>query len=230
MVTPSSDYVLHDGDTLRAKFEGPCVPDPTVPVIELTPAWIDQLCARLPEMPAARAERFVAQHGMSAEEAAFLSADPEMAGYFEALVDQEIAPRMAMHWLTTQVLPALKSRGLDLDTSPVPPARLAALLRLLAQDRVNAGAAREVLARLFDSAQSPEASVRERGFDQVSDPEALDRLVEGVLAAQPAAVADFQAGQGKALGFLIGQVMQASGGKANPKVIRELLARKLGPA
>jgi aspartyl-tRNA(Asn)/glutamyl-tRNA(Gln) amidotransferase subunit B len=215
---------------MRAKFEGPCVPDPTVPVIELTPAWIDQLCARLPEMPAARAERFVAQHGMSAEEAAFLSADPEMAGYFEALVDQEIAPRMAMHWLTTQVLPALKSRGLDLDTSPVPPARLAALLRLLAQDRVNAGAAREVLARLFDSDQSPEAIVRERGFDQVSDPEALDRLVEGVLAAQPAAVADFQAGQGKALGFLIGQVMQASGGKANPKVIRELLARKLGPA
>ncbi len=88
-------------------------------------------------------------------------------------------------------------------------------------------AAREVLGRLFDSDESPEAIVSAQGFRQVSDQAALDALIDRVLAAQPAAVADVGKGQGKAMGFLVGQVMQASGGKANPKVIRELLVKKL---
>jgi aspartyl-tRNA(Asn)/glutamyl-tRNA(Gln) amidotransferase subunit B len=213
---------------MRAKFEGPCVPDPSVPVIELTPEWIEKMRARLPEMPAARADRFVKQHGLTPEEARFLSSDLEVAGYFEALIKEGIAPRTSMHWLTTQLIPAVKERGQELSSSPVTPARLAALLKMLSQDEINANAAREVLVHLFDSDESPEAIVSARGFRQVSDAGALASLIEKVLAAQPAAVADVRKGQGKAMGFLVGQVMQASGGKANPKVIRELLAKKLG--
>ena len=213
---------------MRAKFEGPCVPDPAVPVIELSSDWIEKMRSRLPEMPAVKAERFVAQHGLTGEEAMFLSSDPEVAGYFEALIGQGIAPRTAMHWLTTQLLPAVKERGLELGTSPVTPTRFAALLKMLSQDEINANAAREVLVHLFGSDETPEAIVAARGFRQVSDTTALDSLIEKVLAAQPAAVADVKKGQGKAMGFLVGQVMQASGGKANPKAIRELLAKKLG--
>jgi len=213
---------------MRAKFEGPCVPDPSVPVIELTPEWIEKMRSRLPEMPAARADRFVKQHGLTGEEARFLSSDLEVAGYFEALIGQGIAPRTAMHWLTTQLLPAVKERGQELSSSPVTPARFARLLKMLSQDEINANAAREVLVHLFDSDEAPEAIVSARGFRQVSDHAALDSLIDQVLAAQPAAVADVRKGQGKAMGFLVGQVMQASGGKANPKVIRELLAKKLG--
>ena len=213
---------------MRGKFEGPCIPDPVVPVIELAPEWIERLRARLPEMPAARAERFVSQHGLSGEEAVFLSADPEVAGYFEALIGQGVSPRTAMHWLVTQLIPAVKDRGQELSGSAVPPARFAALLNMLARDEINAHAAREVLGQLFDSDKAPEAIVSALGFRQVSDPEALDALIDKVLAAQPAAVADVRAGQGKALGFLIGQVMQTSGGKANPKVLRDLLAKKVG--
>ena len=212
---------------MRAKFEGPCVPDPSVPAIELSPEWIEKMRSRLPDMPAARAERFVRQHGLTGEEARFLSSDPETAGYFEGLVNEGIAPRTAMHWLTTQLVPALRERQQELPSSPVTPARFAALLRMLARDEINANAAREVLVHLFDSSETPEAIVSARGFRQVSDQVALDALVDGVLAAQPAAVADVRRGQGKALGFLVGQVMQASGGKANPKVIRDLLARRL---
>ena len=95
---------------MRAKFEGPCVPDPTVPVIELSPEWIEKMRSRLPEMPAVRAERFVKQHGLTGEEATFLSSDPEVAGYFEALIGEGIEPRTAMHWLTTQLIPAVKDR------------------------------------------------------------------------------------------------------------------------
>jgi aspartyl-tRNA(Asn)/glutamyl-tRNA(Gln) amidotransferase subunit B len=213
---------------MRAKFEGPCVPDPSVPVIQLTPEWIEKMRARLPEMPAARAERFVKQHGLTPEEARFLSSDLEVAGYFDELIKEGITPRTAMHWLTTQLIPAVKERGLELGTSPVNPARFAALLKMLSKDEINANAAREVLMHLFDSDDAPGAIVTARGFRQVSDAGALDALIEKVLAAQPAAVADVKKGQGKAVGFLVGQVMQASGGKANPKVIRELLAKKLG--
>ena len=105
--------------------------------------------------------------------------------------------------------------------------RFAGLLNMLARDEINANAAREVLTHLFDSDAAPEAIISAKGFRQVSDQSVLDALINQVLAAQPAAVADLQAGQGKAMGFLIGQVMQASGGKANPKIIRELLAKKI---
>ena len=214
---------------MRAKFEGPCVPDPKVPAIVLSPEWIEALRARLPEMPAARAERLVARHGLAPDEARAVSADPEMAGYFEAVVGEGIPARTALHWLTTQLVPAVRARRQELAESPVSPARFAALLGMLARDEINANAAREVLVGLFDSEDPPDAIVRARGFRQVSDPAALGALIDRVLVEHPAAVADVQGGQAKAVGFLIGQIMQASGGKANPKVIRDLLTRRLGP-
>jgi len=212
---------------MRAKFEGPCIPDPSVPVIELSPEWIEKMRSRLPEMPAARAGRFVQQHGLTAEEAALLSSDPEVASYFESVVSQGVAPRTAAHWLTTQLLPAVKDRGQEPGSSPVTPARFASLLKMLAGDEINAGAAREVLVQLFDTDEAPEAVVSARGFRQVSDPAALDSLIDKVLSASPTAVADVRNGKGKAMGFLVGKVMEASGGKANPKIIREMLAKKL---
>ena len=212
---------------MRAKFEGPCVPDPSVPAIALTPAWIETLRARLPEMPAAKAERLVKEHGVSAEDAAFLSADTDVAAYFEALTAHGVSAKMALHWIATQVLPAVKERGQELSASSVTPARLAGLLTLLARDEINANAAREVLVALFEGEASAEAIVSARGFRQISDTGALDALIDQVLAAQPAALADVRNGVGKATGFLIGQVMQASQGKANPKLIKELLAKRL---
>lgn len=213
---------------MRGKFSGPCVPDPSVPAIELSPEWIEKMRSRLPEMPAVKAERFMKQYGLTGEEAVIVSTDPETAAYFEALIECGAVPRTAMHWLNTQLIPAVKERKLDLSDSPVTPARFAVLLKMLTADEINANAAREVLLGLFDTGEAPEAIVAARGFKQVSDPNALDSLIDQVLSNQPAAVADFRNGQGKAMGFLIGQVMQASGGKANPKMIRELLTSKLG--
>jgi len=212
---------------MRAKFSGPCVPDPSVPVIELTRGWIEEMRLRLPEMPAVKAERFVTKHGLTKDEATYLCSDQEIAGYFEALIGQDIAPRTAMHWLSTQLIPAVKERQLELSNSPVTPDRFAVLLKMLSKDEINANAAREVLLHLFDSDETPEAIVSARGFRQVSDSAVLDSLIDKVLSAQPSAVSDVRSGQGKAMGFLIGQVMQVSGGKANPKIIRELLAQKL---
>mgnify|MGYP001029483225 CR=1 FL=1 len=212
---------------MRGKFEGPCVPDPSVPVIDLSPEWIGRMRERLPEMPAARTARMAAAYGLSDEEARFLCAEVEVADYFEAVAREGVAPRLAMHWIATQLLPALKERKLDPGRSPVGPVRLAALLGMLAREEVNAGAAREVLLEMFDSDEAPEAIVGARGLTQQSDAGQLEALADQVLSQHPEAVQDIRRGQGKAIGFLIGQVMQASGGRANPRVIRELLHRKL---
>ena len=212
---------------MRQKFEGPCVPDPCVPVIELSPEEVETLRARLPEMPAVRAERFVRQYGLSPEEATYLSSDPETAGYFEELIRAGAQSRAAMHWLTTQLLPALRERRQDLSRTPVTPERLAALLEMLTKDEINANAARDVLSCMFDSSDAPQDIVKAKGLGQVSDTGALESMIDQVLSVQASAVADFKNGQGKALGFLIGQIMQASGGKANPKVIRALLTQRL---
>jgi len=134
---------------------------------------------------------------------------------------------MALHWTATQVLPAVRERGQEISASSVTPERLAGLLTLLARDEINANAARDVLVALFESDASAEAIVNERGFRQISDADELGALIDHVLAAEPTALADVRNGVGKAMGFLIGQVMQASQGKANPKLIKELLAKKL---
>ncbi len=149
----------------------------------------------------------VAQHGLTREEATSLSADLEAAQYFEELVAQGATARTALHWLTTQLLPALRERQLELSDSPVAPSRLLGLLSLLSADQINAKTAREVLLQMFDSDEPAAAIVERQGFAQVSDRDELASLIEKVLAEQPGAVADVRSGQTKALGFLVGQVM-----------------------
>lgn len=215
---------------MRAKFEAPCIPDPSIPAIELSSEWVERMRAGLPEMPAARAERLVQQYELTREEALLLSAEPETVDYFETLVAQDVAPRMGLHWMTTQLLPAVRERQQNLATSPVTPMRLAALLRLLADDEINAKAAREVLTTLFTSHETPEAIVQAQGFSQISDRTAFDDIIDRVIDEQISAVANYRGGQERALGFLVGQVMQASRGKANPKVVRQRLLEKLDEA
>ncbi|MCE5264070.1 MAG: hypothetical protein LLG97_11110 [Deltaproteobacteria bacterium] len=145
-------------------------------------------------------------------------------------MELKISPRTAAHWLSTQLLPALRERGQSPARTSVTPGRLAALLALLEREEINANAAHAVLGRLFDSDRDPEAIVAEEGFRQVSDGGELAEIVEQVLAANPAAVQDYRSGAAKAAGFLIGRVMQTSGGKANPKRVRQILTARLEAA
>ena len=213
---------------MRAKFIGPTIPDATIAAVALTPAKVAALRAALPELPAAKAERLVAEYGITAADAHFLSADADAAAYFEKLVKEGAAVKAATHWLITQLLPALRERQLEVCASPVTPGQLAQLLKLLAADEINANSARETLAAMLATGASAEAIIEKRGFRQISDTSAIDTMIDTVLAANPAAVADVRNGIGKATGFLIGQVMQASDGKANPKLIKERLAQKIG--
>jgi aspartyl-tRNA(Asn)/glutamyl-tRNA(Gln) amidotransferase subunit B len=213
---------------MRGKFEGPCVPDPSVPEIVVSEEWIDRMRSRLPEMPPQKAARFQRDYGLPRELAVPLAGDRELSDYFEAVARMSVAPRTAAHWILAQYLPALKERQLPVAGSPVTPERLAGVLRLLEKDEITTNAARAVLSRLFESGEPVEAIVEQGGFRQVSDAASLETLVRKVLDSDPATVNAYRSGQGKALSFLIGQVIKASSGKANPKRVREILLAKLG--
>lgn len=213
---------------MRGKFEGPCVPDPSVPAINLSEAWIGGMTSHLPEMPGMKMERFIGHHGLSRDEAIQMSSEREWSEYFEAVIREGTAPRLASHWIATQLLPLVRERRRGIAEIPVTPSRLAGLLAMLAKDEINANSAKIVLGRLFESDDPPETIVEASGFRQVSDRGELDRLVEQVLEENPSAAADFRNGQSKAIGFLVGKIMQASQGKANPKMAKEILVKRLG--
>jgi len=214
---------------MRGKFAGPCVPDPSVPPIVISREWLADKIARLPEMPTVKAERFNRQFGLSEEEAFQLCGEKETADYFEQVMAFPVPARMANHWLTTQLLPALKEREEALPASRVSPSRFAELLTLIDRNEVNANSAKTVLVRLFETDLPVRTVIEQGGFSQVSDASELEGIIAGVLEKHAAAVADYRGGNAKTLGFLIGQAMQASGGKANPKMVRELLIKTLTP-
>ncbi|MEN6320574.1 MAG: Asp-tRNA(Asn)/Glu-tRNA(Gln) amidotransferase subunit GatB [Syntrophaceae bacterium] len=212
---------------MRGKFEGPCVPDPSVPQIVITEAWKNEMQSRLPEMPGHKAARFMRQYGLNHEESLMMSAERDLSEFFEEVVKNNVSPRTAAHWIATQLLPTLRERNQNFTDTIVTPLRCAGLLTMLEKNEINANAAKEVIGRLFDSDQSPAEIVEKYGFRQVSDTGQLEKIVDEILAANPAAVNDYRNGVEKAMGFLIGRAMQASKGKGNPRLIKEILTKRL---
>ncbi len=218
----------HVTEAMRGKFEGPCVPDPSVPRIIVTDEWLNTLKARLPEMPGGKAERFFKDYGLSRDEAVLMSSERNLSEYFEAVVNQDIPPRFAVHWIATQLLPALKERNQNVEDTPVTTERFSQLLSMLERDEINANSAKEVLAQLFDSTETPGAVIEKGGLRQVSNTSEIEVIVDQIITENRSAVDDFHNGKTKAMGFLVGRAMQASQGKANPRLIKEMLSAKLG--
>jgi len=213
---------------MRAKFSGPCVPDPTVPRIVLSEEWISRMRSRLPEMPAQKQSRFIQEYHLSDEEAGLMSADRDVADYFEALVRENVSSRIASQWILTRLLPALRERQQEISETMVTPQRTAALLAMIEREEINVKAAREIFADMFETEKSPAEIVKEKGIKQIGDADELDTILDTILADNADAVTSLRRGNKKVAGFLIGQAMKASAGKANPKILATLLSRKLG--
>lgn len=212
---------------MRGKFAGPCVPDPSVPTIVLSEEWISEIKSKLPEMPAQKQARFISEYALLDDEAAQMSAELDVAEYFEAVAKEKVQPRTAAQWIAARLLPLLRDKNQSLADTSITPRRLASLLRMIEQDKITAKAARQVLELMLDSKKSPEEIVEERGFSQVGQSDELTALLEKVLAEHADAVENYRNGKKEAAGFLIGQVMRVSQGKANPKLLREMLDAKL---
>jgi len=216
--------------TMRSKEEAHdyrYFPDPDLLPLSLEPGWIDGLRKTLPELPAARQRRFVADYGLPEYDAGVLTASKPLADYFEACVTLFPHPKTVSNWVMGELLRELNNAGISAAASPVSPERLVSLLHLVEQGRISLKVAREIFPELYGSGKPPEQIVQEKGLAQVSDEGALETIIDGVMAKNPSQVAQYRSGKEAVLGFFVGQVMKASGGKANPGKVNELLKKKL---
>ncbi len=201
-------------------------PDPDLLPLVLDEAWVAGLRADLPELPDAKRARFVAEHGLSAYDAAVLVADQETAAFFETVAAGRDA-KLAANWMMGDFFAALNRTGRSIADSPVSAAALGQLLDLLADQTINGRIAKEVFEAMVETGELPASIVESKGLRQVTDTGAIDRAVEAVLAANPGKLAEFKAGKDKLFGFFVGQVMKAMAGKGNPALVNEALRQRL---
>jgi aspartyl-tRNA(Asn)/glutamyl-tRNA(Gln) amidotransferase subunit B len=212
---------------MRGKFSGPCIPDPSVPGIVVSDAWLQEMLSRLPEMPGRKAARFINDYGLSADEASIMSQEQDLAEFFEAAAKENLPPRKVASWIATHLMPFLRDNNQDIKDTPLTPQRFAGLLSMLETGVINANAAREVLTKLLSSDQSPEEIIEKGRFRQVSDNAELETIIDRILADHSSDAEDFRNGNTKVMGFFMGLAMKASQGKANPKLLKEILTKRL---
>jgi aspartyl-tRNA(Asn)/glutamyl-tRNA(Gln) amidotransferase subunit B len=202
-------------------------PDPDLVPVTLAEDWIEELRKTVPELPAARQRRFVADYGLPEYDAGVLTASKPLADYFEACVTLFPRPKTVSNWVMGELLRELNQGGTPVERSPVSPEQLVSLLALVERGAISLKVAREIFPEVYASGREPEAIVTERGLAQVSDEGALEKLVQEAIEKNPDQVAQYRSGKEAVFGFFVGQVMKASGGKANPGKVNELLKRKL---
>lgn len=203
-------------------------PDPDLVPLKLDKEWIEGCRKQVTELPAARLKRFVSEFALSEYDAGVLTASKAVADYFESCVKLFNQPKTVSNWVMGELTRELNNSGTDASASPVSPERLVSLLQLVEQGTISLKVAREIFPEVYSSGKTPEQIVQEKGLIQVSDEGALDKIIEEVLAKNPMQVTQFKEGKQQVLRFLVGQVMKASGGKANPGKVNELLKKRLG--
>lgn len=201
-------------------------PEPDLRPLEISPAVIAEERARLPEPAFDRRRRYVSELGLSAADAGALTGLRGVSDYFEGLLEAGAPPSASGHWVRGEVMRALNEARIPIERYPIEPAVLAELIAAAEEDRISVSAAREIAARAVAEGKDPRALLAERG-DQVSDDAQLGEWIDAVLAENADAVERVRAGDAKPLGFLTGQVMQRSGGRANPKAVSALLRTRL---
>ena len=202
-------------------------PDPDLVPLQIADEWIAELRQAVPELPARRLKRFVSEYGLPQYDADVLTSSKALADYFENCVKLLNQPKTVSNWVMGELLRELGNSGTAVENSPVSPERLVSLLKLVEAGTVSLKVAREIFPEVYASGKSPEEIVKAKGLTQVSDEGALAKIIDEVMAKNPAQVEQYKAGKEQVLGFLVGQVMRASGGKANPGKVNELLKGKL---
>jgi aspartyl-tRNA(Asn)/glutamyl-tRNA(Gln) amidotransferase subunit B len=204
-------------------------PDPDLVPVRPDPAWVGAIEGALPELPRARRQRFVEQYGLPPHDAGLLTSDRALADYFEEAVRAHPNPKALANWIGSELLRELKGDPAAVAASPVRPVPLARLVALIDDGTISGKMGKELFERMARTGEEPDAIVRREGLRQVADEGAIERVIDEVVAAHPSVVADYRGGKKQAAGFLVGQVMKATQGKANPTVVNRLLAERLGP-
>jgi aspartyl-tRNA(Asn)/glutamyl-tRNA(Gln) amidotransferase subunit B len=204
-------------------------PDPDLLPIVIDEQLIEQVRAALPELPDAKRERFMRDYALPAYDAQVLTVERPLADFYEAVAKATKAPpKIAANWVMGELTGALNRDGLQIGASRVSAATLAGLLDKIAAGTISGKIAKEVFEAVWNGEGSVDEIIEKRGLVQISDTGAIDKLVADVIAANPAQVEQFRAGKQQVLGFLVGQVMKASRGKANPQQVNDALRKQLG--
>ena len=201
-------------------------PDPDLLPLELDPDWVESIRRSLPELPDEKKRRFMEAYGLSLYDAAVLSQDREKADYFEAVARGRDG-KLAANWVTTELFGMLNKSNIDISDSPIKAQSLGALIDLISDDVISGRIAKDVFAIMLEEGGEPGDIVEARGLKQVTDTGAIEKAVDEIIAANPGQVAQVRE-KPKTLGWFVGQVMKATGGKANPQAVNKILKEKLG--
>lgn len=203
-------------------------PEPDLVPLEISASWMDRLRASMPELPAFRRMRFVERYGLRDYDAQVLTLTRSMSDYFEKAAANSGDPKMAANWVMGDLAGALKSAGKEIEQSPVSAEHLGELVRLIGTGELSGKLAKEIFPKMFETGDSASAIMEREGLRQISDSSALEKIVEETLAVNTKQVEQYRSGKTGVIGFLVGQVMKASRGQANPAAVNEILKKKLG--
>ncbi len=201
-------------------------PDPDLVPLAVEPAWVEEIRSRLPELPGAKRERFVQEYGIPEYDAGVLTMSRELADYYEACVKAHPDAKAASNWVMVELLGRLNKDGKDITQSPIPPERLASLLRLLAQGTISGKMAKDFFDAMYADSADPAELLKQRG-GQITDMSELEGIIREIIARNPGPVAEYRGGKESTFNFFVGQMMKATKGKANPKLVSELLRQLL---
>jgi aspartyl-tRNA(Asn)/glutamyl-tRNA(Gln) amidotransferase subunit B len=202
-------------------------PEPDLVPIKVDKNWVEQIRASLPELPDAMRERFMSRYGLSGQDADLLTSERAWADWFEEAVGLGGQPKAVANWMMGDLMRLLNETNTPLEECPLTPGRLVDMLSLIEQGTISGKIAKTVFEEMFRTGRDAGAVVKEKGLVQITDEEAITKAVEEVLGASPGEVERFKAGEEKLMGFFVGQVMKLTRGKANPKVVNELLRKRL---
>ncbi len=205
-------------------------PEPDLPPFRADNQFMSTIRARLVELPQERRKRFIDSYGLPEEHVSFLIEDFETGTFFEASVKEGAEPKTAAAWMGADVQKICNRDGISISDSKLSPGRYAAFTCLLAEGKINSKIGKQMIELLFIKDKNPEELMREKGWEQIQDSGELEKMVEAVLSEQPKAVEQIQNGEMKPVGFLVGQVMKKSAGKADPKLVQEIIRKKLNIA
>ncbi|KAF1086665.1 Aspartyl/glutamyl-tRNA(Asn/Gln) amidotransferase subunit B [Sporotomaculum syntrophicum] len=204
-----------------------CFIEPELTPIELTEEWIEEVKASIPELPDARRKRLVEEHGLPEYDAGVITSSLALAEFFDATLKEFPDAKSISNWIMGELLRLLNARNMELSEAKITPSSLAALLKLIEKGSISNKMAKEVVEIMFDEGKEPDQIIKEKGMSQISDEGQLAQIIAEVIAKNPKSVADYQAGKKQAIGFLVGQIMKATKGRANPGLVNTMLRDKL---
>lgn len=214
---------------MRSKYQAAdyrCFPDPNIVPVNIDNNWVNEIRKNLPEMPERRFSRLV-ELGLPPYDAEIITSDKDLADFYDAAYATYKEPKILSNWIMGELTRLLNAGGRKASASKVTAGQLAALLTMIDKGTISGKIAKDVFEEMYDTGKSPEDIINEKGFKQISDTQELEKIVQKVIAANPASAEDYKSGKTKAIGFLVGQVMKETGGQANPQAANKILAEKL---